>query len=106
MAEVPRGTATISGRTGCVGVRFNVVVSGRQIQRVIFSLDGKVVRTLTRPNSGNRFILPVNPGMLRNGTHRVLARTIFRSASKTRTRTLRVLFSKCARRAVQPKFTG
>ena len=86
-----------------------MLVSGRQIERVIFTLDGKVVRTLTRPNSGSRYKLPVNAARLSRGTHRVLARTVFSSQSGTRPRTLRVTFSRCARRAVSPStpaFTG
>ena len=34
------------------GLAFNVVVSGTEISQVIFSRDGKLVRTLTAPNSG------------------------------------------------------
>lgn len=101
-----RGTAAIRGRTGCQGSAFNVVVSGRQVQRVVFSLDGRVVRSLTRPNSGSRFVLKVNPRTLRSGVHRVVARTTFRSRSGTPARVLRVTFSKCARRAQAPAFTG
>ena len=83
-----------------------MLVTGRQIERVIFTLDGKVVRTLRSPNSGSRYKLAVSPAKLGRGTHRVLARTIFRSRSGTKPRTLRVTFSKCARRAVSPAFTG
>gem|GEM_PF-2912953 len=101
-----RGTAAIRGRTGCQGTAFNVVVRGRQIQRVIFALDGRVVRSLTRPNSGSQYVLKVNPRTLRNGVHRVIARTVFRSQSGTRPRVLRVTFSRCQRRAAAPAFTG
>jgi len=84
---------------------FNVQVIGRKIRRVVFYLDGKKVQTLNRPNrSGNRFALPVRPNSLRRGTHRVLAVTSF--SDGTRMRTLRVTFSRCARRAVAPRFTG
>ena len=101
-----RGTAAIRGRTGCQGAPFSVAVSGRRIQRVVFRLDGRVVRTLTRPNSGSRFVLRVDPRKMRRGTHRVLARTTFASNSGTPARTLRVSFTKCARRAAAPAFTG
>ena len=101
-----RGTAAIRGRTGCQGIPFRVAVSGRQIQSVLFTMDGKKVRMLTRPNSGSLYVLNVNPRTLRTGVHRVLARTIFRKESGTRSRTLRVTFSRCARRAVSPAFTG
>lgn len=101
-----RGTAAIKGTTGCAGTPFRVVVRGRQIQRVVFTLDNKVVRSLTGPNRGSLYVLPVNPSTLRLGVHRVLARTTFRSQSGTRPRTLRVTFSRCSRRATSPAFTG
>jgi hypothetical protein len=82
------------------------VVSGHQIQRVVFRIDGKVRRTLTRPNSGSRYKLAINPRAFGSGTHRVTATTTFRSRSGTKPRVLRVAFSRCARRAVAPQFTG
>jgi len=82
------------------------VVSGRQIQRVVFALDGRVVANLSRPNSGSRYVYKVNPRTKRVGTHRIIARTTFRPQSGTRARVLRVAFSRCARRAAQPQFTG
>ena len=83
-----------------------MVVSGRQILRVIYSIDGKLVKTLTKPNSGSRYKLAVTPSKLSRGTHRVLARMIFRAQSGTRSRALRAVFSRCARKAVAPAFTG
>ncbi|MEA2195652.1 MAG: hypothetical protein QOG42_2112, partial [Solirubrobacteraceae bacterium] len=100
------GSARISGPTGCVAVAFNAIVTGKRIRRVTFYLDGKRVRSLTRPNSGTRYALKVNPGSLSPGTHRVLAVTSFTPASKTSQRTLRLVFQRCARRAVAPRFTG
>jgi hypothetical protein len=101
-----RGTAAIRGRSGCQGSPFNVVVSGRQIARVVFTLDGKVIRTLTKPNSATRYKIAINPRTLRRGVHRVVAKTTFTKSSGTRARTLRVTFSRCARRAAAPAFTG
>jgi hypothetical protein len=104
--DTPSGTAKAIAPTGCVTGNFNVQVTGRQIRRVTFYLDGKKVRTLTRPNRGTRFALAVRPNSLRRGTHRVLAVTTFTAASGTRSRTLRVVFQRCARRAAAPSFTG
>jgi hypothetical protein len=101
-----RGTAAISGKTGCQGAPFNVVVSGHQISRVVFTLDGKVIKTLRRPNSGTRYKLPVRPGSLKSGTHHIVARTIFAAKSGTKSKTLRVTFSRCAHQAALPAFTG
>lgn len=102
----PPGTAQISGRTGCATQNFNVTVTGQQIRRVVFTLDGRTVRTLTKPNSAGKWVLPVRPGRLARGTHRVIARTTFTAASRTRTRTLRVVFQRCARVVSAPRFTG
>jgi hypothetical protein len=101
-----RGTAAISGVSGCAGPPFNVIVHGHQIQRVVFTIDGKVVRTLTKPNSGSRYVLAVRPSRLGGGTHRVIARTTFRKQSGTKARTLRISFTRCARQAALPAFTG
>jgi hypothetical protein len=92
--------------TGCVTRNFNVQVTGRQIRSVVFYLDGKKVKTLARPNLGTRFALAVLPNSLTRGSHRVLAVTYFTNASQTKFRTLRVVFQRCARKAVSPKFTG
>jgi hypothetical protein len=89
-----------------VTTNFNVQVTGRQIRRVVFYMDGRKVSTLARPNRGTRFALAVRPNSLRRGTHRVLAVTYFTRASGTKMRTLRVTFSRCARTAVAPRFTG
>ena len=102
----PSGTAKAVGPTGCVTTNFNVQVYGRQIRKVVFYLDGKKVKTLTKPNTGTRFALPVRPNKLRRGTHRVLAVTFFTTASGTKSRSLRVVFQRCGRTAVQPRFTG
>ncbi len=101
-----RGVASIRGRTGCQGTPFRVVVSGRQIERVTFTMDGRIVRALAKPNSGSRYVLAVNPRALPRGVHRVLARTTFKKNSATKARTLRVTFSRCARIATSPAFTG
>ena len=83
-----------------------MTVSGRQIARVVFTLDGRRIRTLTRPNSGSRYLIRVNPRTVKRGVHRIVARTTFIRSSGTRARTLRVTFSRCARRAASPSFTG
>jgi hypothetical protein len=104
--SVAPGTAKINGKSGCVTKNFNVTVTGRQIRRVVFTLDGKPVKTLTKPNAGSTFSLPVKPGQLKKGTHRVVAQTTFTTASGTRPRSLRVAFSRCERSGRAPQFTG
>ena len=104
--QVPSGTAKTVGPTNCVTRNFNVQVRGRQIRKVVFYLDGKRVKTLTNSRGGTRFMLPIRPNTLRRGTHRVIAVTYFTKASKTKMRLLRVVFQRCRRTAVAPRFTG
>ena len=85
---------------------FHVTVNGRNIRRVTFYLDGKKLRSLTKPNAGTRYRIAVRPDELQRGTHRVIAKTSFTAASGTPTRSLRVVFQRCGRSASAPKFTG
>jgi hypothetical protein len=105
-SSVPSGRARIAGKTGCVTQNFNVTVTGRQIRRVTFFLDGKRIKTLRRPNARRAYRIAVRPGRLKLGTHRIVARTTFMPESETRSRDLRVVFQRCARAASRPKFTG
>lgn len=105
------GTAIVRGRSGCQALPFRVVVQGREIVRVIFAVDGRVRQTLFAPNRGGLYVLPMNPKAYKFGVHRVTARTLFSPRSGTPTRTLRVTFLRCARRATTtppptPSFTG
>ena len=85
---------------------FNVTVTGRQIRRVTFFLDGHHIKTLRKPNAGSAYRSTVRPGRLKLGTHRIVARTTFTPESGTRPRDLRVAFQRCARAASRPKFPG
>ncbi|MDT7713538.1 MAG: hypothetical protein QOG46_2364 [Pseudonocardiales bacterium] len=99
------GRAGIAGETGCQGSPFYVDVTGRQIARVVFTLDGKRVKSLTKRNHGRAFGLHITPRQSRIGAHRVLARVTFNESSGTRARTLRLVFQRCAS-AAAPAFTG
>jgi hypothetical protein len=99
-------SATIHGPTGCATKNFNVTVTGKQIRKVVFFLNGKRIKTLSKPNAGRAFRLPVRPGTLKRGTHHITATATFTKASGARPRTLRVTFLRCARAASSPQFTG
>ncbi len=84
----------------------NVQVRGSAIARVVFRLDSRRVKTLTRPNRAKAYALRISPLQQRHGTHRVTATTTFKKSSHTPTRTLRVAYQRCAKSAVLPAFTG
>lgn len=105
--KVTPGTAKLSGPRGCP--RTNVVraaVSGKRIVKVTFYLDGKKVKTLSKPNKGGQWVLPLNVRRMAYGSHRVQARIQFAKTSGTQVKTLRLSFSRCAAAKAQPQFTG
>jgi len=89
------------GRPSCTE-GFRATVRGKMIKRVVFSLDGKRIRSTTRsPFSVYVRALP--------GKHKVKARVTFKDATRPKTRTLD--YRACAAVALQPRsgpsqFTG
>lgn len=104
--QAARGGARLRGPSGCVPRPFTARVHGRQVRRVTFFLDGRrlVVRRARRAQ--RTFTARVTPGRLSLGVHRVTARVVFRSTSRTRPRTLVLSFQRCAQQAPAPRFTG
>ena len=90
--STPRGRARLSGSSGCVYKPFNATVRGRQIRRVTFFVDGRRI-VIRKAKSGQRtFKARIRPSRLSVGVHRVTARVVFRTASRTRARTLVLSF--------------
>src|SRR4051794_11720735 len=103
---VPRGRARIAGARTCPTSAFSVRVTGRQIRRVTFIVDGRRVRTVTRADRLGRWTARIDPRQLRTGLHRVQARVEFNRGAGP-ARTVRTSFRKCAAaRQVAPNFTG
>ena len=105
---IPRGTARLvvtppSARNRIAAGRcvrsFTATVRGRSIARVVFSLNGRVIRTVTRAPFSTRVLAPP-------GRNRLTARVTFLAASRTRARTLALRFTGCARGGPHPRFTG
>lgn len=100
------GTARLRGPSGCPPRAFYARVTGQNIARVVFRLDGRRIRTLTRPNAGSTYRVRVNPARLRVGVHRITATITFTQATRKRPETRRISFQRCARRLAAPRFTG
>jgi hypothetical protein len=100
------GSARLLAPTGCVARAFNARVSGQNVARVVFKLDGKKIKTLTKPNAGTRFQVRVNPAKLKIGVHRILATVTFKPATKKKAQTFRISFQRCAKKLAAPRFTG
>src|SRR6201989_3409007 len=81
-ARVKPGSAKLRGPSGCpTTAAVAATVTGRQIAKVTFYVDGKKVKTLTRANkSGGRWVLPLNVKRLALGPHRVAGQIQFAHA--------------------------
>jgi hypothetical protein len=99
---VASGSASLRRAAGCVSRTVRVAVSGSPIGRVVFSVDGRRVRTVVAQKGKRRFAvtLPIGAGQV----HRVTARVTFSNGA--RSRTLRTTVVRCAQRQVAPQFTG
>jgi hypothetical protein len=106
-ARLTAGFARMTGKTGCVGTQgFYARIRGNQMQRVVFVLDGRTVKTVNAPRSNRTYRYRVNVAKLRIGVHTVAAKVTFRAASRTKSKTIRLTFQRCARQLRAPAFTG
>jgi hypothetical protein len=104
--KITPGTARLLGRTGCVARAFQARVRGSKIARVVFVLDGKRLKSVSKPNSAGSYAVRVNPRSLRLGVHRLVATVTFQKGSGTKAKRLRLSFQRCARALQEPRFTG
>jgi hypothetical protein len=116
--KVTPGSSRLLAPTGCVARAFNARVRGVNVKSVVFKLDGKKIKTLTKPNSGKTFVVRINPAKFKIGVHRIVAtvvvetvttnpdtgQVIRRTAQKPRT--FRISFQRCAKKLAAPRFTG
>ncbi|UTI64569.1 hypothetical protein NBH00_24945 [Paraconexibacter antarcticus] len=99
------GTAKLRGTTGCIPTAARIFVTGSKIKSVTYRVDGKVYRKLVTANgSGHRYLIVVPAGTVTYGTHRVTATIVFTAASRTKTKTLTMIITRC--RPPKPHFTG
>ncbi len=104
---ISSGTARLRGPVGCARASaVSATVTGRRIVKVSYTLDGKPVRTVTKPDKAGRWSLRIRTVSVRRGEHSIVARVQFSSQSGTATRVLRLTFVRCKPAAARPQFTG
>jgi len=101
-----RGSARLSGPQHCVSGDFRARVRGRRIAAVTFFVDGRRHHTVRAAPGRTVFTLRVNPRRQHRGVHRISARVRFTTASRARSRTLRLAYQRCSTADVRPRFTG
>jgi hypothetical protein len=101
------GSAKLNGPKGCPDTNaVAATVTGKRIVKVTFYVDHKKVKVLTKPNKSGGWSLAVNMRKIAYGSHRVEAKVEFAKSSGTKTKTLRLSFSRCGANNVRPQFTG
>jgi hypothetical protein len=101
-----RATARLSGPRRCAGGPFRARVSGRRIAQVTFFVDGRRRRTVKATAGRTVFSLRVDPRGQDLGAHRITAKIRFTAGSGAQRRTLRLVYQRCSKGAVRPRFTG
>jgi Thrombospondin type 3 repeat len=96
-------SARLLAPTGCTARSFSARVRGAGIASVVFTVDGKRVKTV---RTGGMFVARVNPAKLKVGIHRIVATVKFDPARHQKARTLRSSFQHCSSRFIAPRFTG
>jgi hypothetical protein len=99
-------SARMSGPRRCVRGQFAARVTGREIARVTFFVDGRRRRTVAATGGRTVFSLRVDPLGQNLGMHRITAKVRFTADSGATARTLRLVYQRCAKAAVRPRFTG
>ena len=98
------GSAKLRATQGCVtDDRARAVVTGDNIDRVAFYVDGDRVKTMTRPDAGGRYVFSMSCSRLSAGAHRASAVVSFAEGSRAR-QTMRFQITRAAQ--VSPQFTG
>jgi hypothetical protein len=100
------GRARLLGPTGCTARAFHARIRGVRIAKVVFKLDGRRIKTLTRTNFRATYAVRIDPRHLRLGVHRLVATVTFQRGSATRAKTFRLAFQRCPRALRAPRFTG
>src|SRR4051794_6956662 len=116
--KVVPGSANLAAPTGCVSKVFFARVKGKQVAKVVFKLDGKTLKTFTKPNSGADFRVRIDPKKYRIGVHRIVATVITQNYTvdqdtntvtrkdNQKPKTFRISFQRCAKKLAAPRFTG
>jgi hypothetical protein len=98
--------AQLFGPRPCPQQAFHARVRGTNVARVLFRLDARTVKTLTRTNFRDTYAVRINPRRLRPGVHRLVAMVTFQRGGATKAQTLRLGFQRCPRALRAPRFTG
>ena len=97
--------AVAAGSVVCI-LAFVFLERFEGLSRVVFVLDGKVLKVIKRPDKSGAYTVRLDPRGMRPGVHRLVATVTFDPGAGTPKRLLRLSFQRCAKKTIQPRFTG
>ena len=100
------GTARLTGPSGPVRNPFTVSVTGRAIDRVVFSVDGKRIGTVRSKPGRTKFKITITPRGQRSRVHRLTARITFKTSSRTSSVVRRTTYYTAGSTSRTPRFAG
>lgn len=102
-----RGTAKLTGPRGPVRDPFAVWVTGRAIDRVVFSVDGKRIGTVRAKRGRTKFTITIRPRGRSARVHHLTARITFKRSSGTSTVVRRTTYYTAGDTSTRvPRFAG
>jgi hypothetical protein len=94
--NVSKEISVSSGAKGkCVSKAFLAFVKGDTISKVVYSLNGRRVRTVTVADGSGRYKIRITPLQLKAGKNVLKAKITFIRSSKKRTKTLKIRVKPC-----------
>lgn len=104
--RITPGRARLIGPTGCQSRAFHARIKGTRVAKVVFTLDGKRIKTLRKVNFHKTFAVRLDPSRMRIGVHRLVATVTFQKGTGSKAKKFRLSFQRCARKVAAPQFTG
>jgi hypothetical protein len=100
------GVARLTGPSAPVTGPFTVSVTGPDIQSVVFSIDGRRVKTVPARTGRKKFSLKVDPRRQNRRVHKITAKVTHTPESKQTTTRLRFVYRRPPATPTTPRFTG
>jgi hypothetical protein len=101
------GIARLVGKTGCIsGTGFTARIRGVKMIRLIFFIDGTAAKAVTLPQDNQTYRYRVDIRKMRIGRHTLAVKVVYRTKTRTNSKTLRLTFQRCAAQLRAPAFTG
>lgn len=96
--------ATLTMPGGCLYYKFPATLKGKNVSRITWKVDGRVLRVFTVTQRTGRYTIKINPDRYKYGKHRVTAIIEFRGNAQVQS--VSDTFYRCRNPFPEPRTTG